>query len=77
MDSNNRVIARGVLNRGQTNYSYYQDRKEQYRLYYLKRVRQAQEEERLGDYYYLYWKNKEWLPKVENKIIDISNNEID
>lgn len=77
MDHNNRVIARGVLNRGQTSYSYYQDRKEQYRQYYLRRVRQAQEEERVGDYYYLYWKNKEWLAKAENKIIDISNNETD
>jgi hypothetical protein len=77
MDNNNRVIARGVLNRGQTSYSYYQDRKEQYRQYYLRRVRQAIEEERVGDYYYLYWKNKEWLAKPENKIIDISNNETD
>ena len=58
MDHNNRVIARGVLNRGQTSYSYYQDRKEQYRQYYLRRVRQTIEEERVGDYYYLYWKNK-------------------
>jgi len=40
-------------------------------------VRLAQEEERVGDYYYLYWKNKEWLQKAENKIIDISNNETD
>jgi predicted membrane metal-binding protein len=77
MDNNNRVIARGVLNRGQTSYSYYQDRKEQYRQYYLKRIRQAIEDERVGDYYYLYWRNKEWLQKPQNKIIDISNNETD
>ena len=77
MDDSKRVVARGSLSKGLSSYSYYQDRKEQYKQYYLKRIRQQEEERIIGDYYVNYWRNKEWQQKAENKIIDISNNETD
>ena len=75
MDNSKRVVARGSMSKGLSSYSYYQDRKEQYKQYYLKRVRQQEEERIIGDYYVNYWRLKLWQQKAENKIIDISNNE--
>ena len=34
MDDSKRVVARGSMSKGLSSYSYYQDRKEQYKQYY-------------------------------------------
>lgn len=70
-----RVKSSGGMRSCSTGYSYYQDRKERYKLYYLKRKQAQAEEERVGDYYYRYFKDKMWMQKSDKKICDISINE--
>jgi hypothetical protein len=80
-----RVKSNGGMRSCSSGYSYYQDRKERYKLYYLKRKQAQAEEERVGDYYYRYFKDKMWENKGTPlkppfgetffKSLDISNNE--